>query len=418
MTDNNKPHFVISKNFHGDNEYIEWLREIKSRYQAVRSRVALQANYGALEFNWLLGRDIVQKQAEARWGSGVVNQLSLDLREAYPDVKGFSARNLYYMKEWYEFYMADNNHKERGDQPFWVSLLQMTENQNPIKLHQLGAEFVSLDRISSIVDEGGMLPIFGIVPWKHHLLLTSKCKSVEEAFYYMARIIDEGLSKRELEDVIDNGDFGKQGKAITNFTSQLPTYQSQLATSVLKDPYRLDFLMLERGYNERDLENAIAKDITRFLLELGNGFTYVGRQPELVVGNEGYFPDLLFYHIRLRCYVVIELKVVDFKPEFAGKLNFYVAACNKLLRQPEDNPTIGLLLCKSKDQTKVEWAFDSIQNPMGVATYEGIKIKDKLPSVEDLKKRLDMVEQELREYKENEEASAKDGNYTSNKETK
>lgn len=127
---------------------------------------------------------------------------------------------------------------------------------------------------------------------------------------------------------------------------------------------------------------------------------------------------MLFYHIRLRCYVVIELKVVDFKPEFAGKLNFYVAACNKLLRQPEDNPTIGLLLCKSRDQTKVEWAFDSIQNPMGVATYEGIKIKDKLPSVEDLKKRLDMVEQELREYKENEEASAKDGNYTSNQETK
>ena len=416
MTDNNKPHFVISKNFHGDNEYIEWLREIKSRYQAVRSRVALQANYGALEFNWLLGRDIVQKQAEARWGSGVVNQLSLDLREAYPDVKGFSARNLYYMKEWYEFYMADNNHKEILHQ--LGAKLQMTENQNPIKLHQLGAEFVSLNRISSIVDEGGMLPIFGIVPWKHHLLLTSKCKSVEEAFYYMARIIDEGLSKRELEDVIDNGDFGKQGKAITNFTSQLPTYQSQLAASVLKDPYRLDFLMLERGYNERDLENAIAKDITRFLLELGNGFTYVGRQPELVVGNEGYFPDLLFYHIRLRCYVVIELKVVDFKPEFAGKLNFYVAACNKLLRQPEDNPTIGLLLCKSKDQTKVEWAFDSIQNPMGVATYEGIKITDKLPSVEDLKKRLDMVEQELREYKENEEASAKDGNYTSNKETK
>lgn len=416
MTDNNKPHFVISKNFHGDNEYIEWLREIKSRYQAVRSRVALQANYGALEFNWLLGRDIVQKQAEARWGSGVVNQLSLDLREAYPDVKGFSARNLYYMKEWYEFYMADNNHKEILHQ--LGAKLQMTENQNPIKLHQLGAEFVSLNRISSIVDEGGMLPIFGIVPWKHHLLLTSKCKSVEEAFYYMARIIDEGLSKRELEDVIDNGDFGKRGKAITNFTSQLPTYQSQLAASVLKDPYRLDFLMLERGYNERDLENAIANDITRFLLELGNGFTYVGRQPELVVGNEGYFPDLLFYHIRLRCYVVIELKVVDFKPEFAGKLNFYVAACNKLLRQPEDNPTIGLLLCKSKDQTKVEWAFDSIQNPMGVATYEGIKIKDKLPSVEDLKKRLDMVEQELREYKENEEASAKDGNYTFNKETK
>lgn len=406
MTDNNTPHFVTSKNFYGDNEYIEWLQEIKSRYQAIRSRVALQANYGALEFNWLLGRDIVQKKAETRWGTGVVNQLSLDLRGAYPDVKGFSVRNLFYMKAWYEFYMANDTNKEILRQI--GAELQEAENQNPIKLHQLGAEIVSPNRIATIIDNGGMLPIFGIVPWKHHLLITSKCKSIEEAFYYIARTIDEGLSKRELEDIIDTDDFGKQGKAITNFASQLPTHQSQLAASVLKDPYRLDFLMLEKGYNERDLENAIARDITRFLLELGNGFTYVGRQPELVVGTDDYFPDLLFYHIRLRCYVVIELKVVDFKPEFAGKLNFYVAACNKLLRQPDDNPTIGLLLCKSKDQTKVEWAFDSIQNPMGVATYEGIKIKDKLPSVEELTKRLDMVERELREYKDRD----KNGNDT------
>lgn len=398
MTDKNTAYFVTSKDFMGDSEYIDWLQEIKERYQRIRSRVALQANYGALEFNWLLGRDIVQKNAVARWGEGVVNQLSLDLRNAFPDVKGFSARNLYYMKEWYEFYCQGVEKKEILHQ--LGAKLQEAENQNPIKLHQLGAEIVSTNRISSILNDGGMLPIFGIVPWKHHLLLISKCKSIEEALYYMARSIDEGLSRRELEDVIDDDDFGKHGKALTNFDSRLPAPQSQLATNVLKDPYRLDFLMLEKGYDEHDLENAIARDITRFLLELGNGFTYVGRQPELVVGADGYFPDLLFYHIRLRCYVVIELKVVDFKPEFAGKLNFYVAACNKLLRQPDDNPTIGLLLCKSKDQTKVEWAFDSIQNPMGVATYEGIKIKDRLPSVEELTKRLDMVEQELREYKE------------------
>lgn len=398
MTDKNKPSFVTSKNFHGDKDYIEWLQEIKKRYQSIRSRVALQANYGALEFNWLLGRDIVQKKAESRWGTGVVNQLSLDLRAVYPDVKGFSARNLYYMKEWFEFYMADDNHKDILHQ--LGAKLQEDENHSPIKLHQLGAEMVSASKIASIIDDGGMLPIFGIVPWKHHLLLTSKCNSIEEAFYYIARTIDEGLSKRELEDIIDNDEFDKHGKAITNFPAQLPLQQSQLAMNVLKDPYRLDFLMLEKGYNEHDLETAIAKDITRFLLELGNGFAYIGRQPELVVGTDGYFPDLLFYHIRLRCYVVIELKVVDFKPEFAGKLNFYVAACNRLLRQPEDNPTIGLLLCKSKDQTKVEWAFDSIQNPMGVATYDGIKIKDKLPSIEDLKKRLDMIEQELLKYKE------------------
>ena len=310
---------------------------------------------------------------------------------------------LYYMKEWYEFYMADDEHKRILHQ--LGAKLQESENQNPIKLHQLGAEIVSPGKISDILEDNGMLPIFGIVPWKHHIVITSKCKSIKEAFYYIARIIGEGLSKRELEDVIEADDFSKYGNAMTNFSTQLSAQQSQLAINVLKDPYRLDFLTLEKGYDEHDLESAIAKDITRFLLELGSGFTFVGRQPELVVGNEGYFPDLLFYHIRLRCYVVIELKVVDFKPEFAGKLNFYVTACNKLLRQPEDNPTIGLLLCKSKDQTKVEWAFDSIQNPMGVATYEGIKIIDKLPSVEDLRKRLDMVERELREHKGN-EASA------------
>lgn len=226
--------------------------------------MVLQANYGALEFNWLLGRDIVQKKAEARWGSGVVNQLSLDLRNAYPDVKGFSSRNLYYMKEWYEFYMADEKHREILHQV--GAKLQESENQNPIKLHQLGAEIVSTNRISSILNDGGMLPIFGIVPWKHHLLLISKCKSIEEALYYMARSIDEGLSRRELEDVIDDDDFGKHGKALTNFDSRLPAPQSQLATNVLKDPYRLDFLMLEKGYDEHDLENAIARDITRFCL--------------------------------------------------------------------------------------------------------------------------------------------------------
>ena len=406
MIDKNKTYFVTSKNFHGDKDYTEWLKEIKNRYRNIRNRVALQANYGALEFNWLLGRDIVQKKAESRWGSGVVSQLCLDLRAAFPDVRGFSARNLYYMKEWYEFYMADDEHKQILHQ--LGAKLQEAENQSPIKLHQLGAEIVSANKLSDILSRNGMLPVFGIVPWKHHLVITSKCKSIKEAFYYIARIINEGLSKRELEDIIDADDFSKYGHAITNFSTQMPAQQSQLAMNVLKDPYRLDFLTLERGYTERDLENAIAKDITRFLLELGSGFTFVGRQPELIVGNDGYFPDLLFYHIRLRCYVVIELKVVDFKPEFAGKLNFYVAACNKLLRQPEDNPTIGLLLCKSKDQTKVEWAFDSIQNPMGVATYEGIRIKDKLPSVEDLRKRLDMVEQELRDYKENETSAKKE----------
>lgn len=395
------PHFVKSHDFHGDSEYIAWIQEIKSRYQRIRSRIALQTNYGALEFNWLLGRDLVEKKAEQHWGAGVVEQISLDLRAAYPDVKGFSSRNLWYMKKWYLFYRGDASRTEKLHQ--LGAELQIAENKNPVKLHQLGAEMVSSQRIATILDNGEMLPLFGVVPWKHHVLISSKCKTLEEAFYYLQRTIDEALSRNELEDLIADDAWKKQGKALTNFNQHLGEKQGALATNVLKDPYNFDFVQLRRHYDERDLERALAQDITRFLLELGSGFTYVGRQPELVVSGDDYFPDMLFYHIRLRCYVVIELKVVEFMPEFAGKLNFYVSAVNRLLRQPDDNPTIGLLICKSKDQTKVEWAFDGIQNPMGVATYQGVKLVDKLPSVQALQERIKLLEEQLKENESVEE---------------
>lgn len=396
-----RPHFVKSHDFHGDSEYIAWIQEIKSRYQRIRSRIALQTNYGALEFNWLLGRDLVEKKAEQHWGAGVVEQISLDLRAAYPDVKGFSSRNMWYMKQWYLFYRGDASRTEKLHQ--LGAELQIAENKNPVKLHQLGAEMVSSQRIATILDNGEMLPLFGVVPWKHHVLISSKCKTLEEAFYYLQRTIDEALSRNELEDLIADDAWKKQGKALTNFNQHLDEKQGALATNVLKDPYNFDFVQLRRHYDERDLERALAQDITRFLLELGSGFTYVGRQPELVVSGDDYFPDMLFYHIRLRCYVVIELKVVEFMPEFAGKLNFYVSAVNRLLRQPDDNPTIGLLICKSKDQTKVEWAFDGIQNPMGVATYQGVKLVDKLPSVQALQERIKLLEEQLKENESVEE---------------
>ena len=398
--DNNKtdsPHFISSHDFYGDVDYIAWLHEIKTRYQVVRNKIAFQTNYSALEFNWELGRDIVEKKAEMRWGSGVVEQLSLDLRSFYPLVKGFSARNLWYMKQWYLFYRGDCSRLKKLHQ--LGAELQAIENQNPTKLHQLGAEMVSSSRFTTLIDDGKMPPVFGIIPWKHHVLITSKSKSLEEAFYYLQRTIDEGLSRAELEDLIADGAWLKQGKALTNFNQHLDQVQGALANNVLKDPYNFDFLQLQRHYDERDLEDALANDITHFLLELGNGFCYVGRQKELVVSGDDYFPDMLFYHIRLRCYVVIELKVVDFMPEFVGKLNFYVSAVNRLLRQADDNPTIGLLICKSKDQTKVEWAFDGVQTPMGVATYQGVKIADKLPSVEALQERIRLLEKKL-EYAE------------------
>ena len=239
MTGNNidNPHFVASHDFHGDAEYVAWLQEIKARYQRIRSRVALQANYGALEFNWQLGRDLVEKKAEQKWGAGVVEQLSLDLRAAYPDVKGFSSRNLWYMKQWYLFYSGNSVQTE--------------------KLHQLGAEMVSPNRIASIIDNGEMLPVFGIVPWKHHILIASKSSSIEEAFYYLQRTIDEGLSRSELEDLFADDAYTTQGKALTNFSQRLDEVQGALASNVLKDPYRFDFLQLQRHYTENDLESMI-----------------------------------------------------------------------------------------------------------------------------------------------------------------
>ena len=209
--DKEKPHFITSHDFHGDAEYVAWLQEIKGRYQRIRSRIALQANYGTLEFNWLLGRDLVEKKAEQRWGTGVVEQLSLDMRAAYPDIKGFSSRNLWYMKQWYLFYRGDTHRLEKLHQ--LGAELQAAENKNPIKLHQLGAEIASPNRITAILDNGEMLPLFGIVPWKHHVLIASKCKSIEEAFYYLQRIIDEGLSRNELEDLVADDAWSKKGKA-------------------------------------------------------------------------------------------------------------------------------------------------------------------------------------------------------------
>lgn len=196
MTDKNicNSHFVVSHDFHGDAEYVAWLQEVKTRYQRISSRIALQANYGALEFNWLLGRDLVEKKAEQKWGTGVVEQISLDLRAEYPDVKGFSSRNLWYMKQWYLFYQGDIAHTEKLHQ--LGAELQSAENQNPVKLHQLGAELVSTSRVATIIENGEMLPVFGIVPWRHHILIVSKCKSMDEAFYYLRRTIDEGLSRQ------------------------------------------------------------------------------------------------------------------------------------------------------------------------------------------------------------------------------
>lgn len=327
--------FISRDRMIADPEYVAWISELKSRYRTSQAKAAIQVNSAMLEFNWSLGHDIIEKQVESKWGSGFFNQLSLDLRHSFPQTTGFSVTNLKYMKRWYAFY----NEK-------------LAIRQQP-------------------VDELHLPQMFGKIPWSHHIKIITKCKSYDEALFYIYKTIEENWSRDMLDDQLRSALYQKTGKVISNFNRQLPVPQGQLAQEILKDPYNFDFLTLRKGYDEHELEDALVHNITRFLLELGRGFAFVGRQMELKMeGGKSFFPDLVFYHIKLKAYVVIELKVVEFIPEFAGKLNFYVTAADKLLRDEGDNPSIGLLICKSSDKTIVEWSLNGIDKPLGVANYE------------------------------------------------
>lgn len=233
---------------------------------------------------------------------------------------------------------------------------------------------------------------------KHHVAIVSKCKSVEEALFYVIKCINEGWSRNTLENCIHAHYYESCGGAITNFSEKLPSPQSEMAQEITKDTYDFGFLTLPDGYDEEKLETELEKQLTRFLLELGTGFAYLGRQKQIIVAGKTRKLDMLFFHINLNCYIVIELKTVPFQPEFAGKLNFYVNAVNDLIKTPAQNPTIGLLICKGKDNTEVQYAFNGITTPMGVASYDNIqiqKLQEQLPSIEELKARIQLLEEEL-----------------------
>ena len=237
-------------------------------------------------------------------------------------------------------------------------------------------------------DDLQMPETFGMVPWKHHVQIITKCDTIDEALFYINKTIEEGWSRSRLESQLENNLYKSQGAAITNFDNTLPNPQNQLAKELLKDKYNLDFLSAEAIYEEKDLEDELAKNITQFLLELGKGFAYVGRQMELRIDEESvFFLDLVFYHIPQKRYVIIELKAVKFIPEFAGKLNFYVTAADKLLRTEDQNPSVGLLICKTAKQTIVEWSLQDINKPLGVATYQLQEVVDRtIAEVEQRKK--------------------------------
>ncbi len=351
----------MSVNKHGVNadDYKVWLGELKQKFQQTQLKAAVQVNANLLEFYWGLGKDIVDKQANATWGDGFLKQLSHDLMREFPDVKGFSLRNMAFIRQWYLFW---NQESVIVKQP----------------VSQLSQQLV--DQLTQI-------------PWGHNLKIIAKCKNRTEALYYVQQTQVHGWSRSVLTHQIESGLWQRDGKAVNNFAATLPAIQSDLAQQTLKDPYVFDFLTLSNDYTERELEQNLVKHITAFLLELGAGFAYVGKQVPLQVGERAFFLDLLFYHIHLHCYVVIELKTTDFEPEYAGKLNFYLKAVDEILRQDGDAATIGMLLCKGQDKMVAEYALSDINKPIGVSAYQLTQslpenLQSQLPSIEDIEQEL------------------------------
>ncbi|MBO7492965.1 MAG: DUF1016 family protein [Bacteroidales bacterium] len=350
-----KPTFIYRDGMTADKEYVAWLHELKERYLRGQIRASIKVNSEMLAYYWSLGRDIVMKQAESKWGSGFFNQLSLDMRKMFPNENGFSVTNLKYMKRWYVFYTEG------------VGIRQQVADE----FRHQACDDLEISDTQRVMDKTVMPEFFSKIPWFHHVQIFTKSKSANEAFFYINKVVAEGWSRNMLENKMANNLFYAQGAAITNFDSALPAPQSQLAKELLKNEYNLSFISAKDIEHEKDLEDALAKNVTQFLLELGKGFAYLGKQQELRIDEDtAFFPDLLFYHIPQRRYVIVELKAVKFMPEFAGKLNFYVTAADKLLRGPGDNPSVGLLICKTAKKTIVEWSLQDIQKPLGVATYQ------------------------------------------------
>jgi predicted nuclease of restriction endonuclease-like (RecB) superfamily len=325
-------------------DYPSLLQDLKRRIETERLRVTLAANAAMVLLYWDIGRAILQRQEREGWGAKVIDRLSVDLRDAFPDMQGLSPRNLKYMRAFAEAW---------SDQ----AIVQATLAQ---------------------------------ITWYHNLALLEKLKTPEERLWYAAKTIEFGWSRNILTLQIARQLHQRQGKAITNFPAALPPPESDMAAQVFKDPYLFDFLGTADPRREREVERALIEHVERFLLELGQGFAFVGRQKTLEVGDSDFLIDLLFYHYILRCFVVVELKTVPFDPAFVGQLNLYLSAVDDLLRQPGDKPTIGLLLCKGKDRTVAEYALRGFQKPIGVADWE-TQIVTALP--EELRASLPTVEQ-------------------------
>lgn len=388
-----------------DNEYKNWLSELKLKIRSAQMKAAIAVNKELILFYWDLGNMLSDKIKTSNWGDKVLENVSKDLKNEFPEMKGFSVTNLKYCKLFYEYFQISpqlgdqlNSIKNTISQQA-VDQLQDTEHQENIKSQHAvdqieneqtinRSQAVNQNRNFSIIEQ-----LVAQIPWGHIIIIIAKIKDTKEAIFYIHKTKENNWSRDVLSLQIKSNLYQRQGTAINNFSSTLPEPFSDLARQTLKDPYVFDFLQLTEGYKERDIENQLVNHIKKFLLELGKGFAFVGQQYHLEVASKDYYIDLLFYHIKLKCYVVIELKNTAFIPEYAGKLNFYLSAVDSILKEIDDKPTIGILLCREKNNIEAEFALRDINKPMGVSEFDLTNmlpdnLKSSLPTIEELEQNL------------------------------
>lgn len=356
-----------------DKDYVQWVQELSKRYRRNQIKAAVKVNEQMLHFYWTLGKDIVEMHIEERWGEKVINNLSIDLQNEIPNATGFSRRNIYYCKQYYLLYY------------------QLFE---PVPQVEAQSEGITVPQV-----EAQLKAQLFSVPWGHHKYIIDKCSgNPQKALFYVYQTIENGWSRAMLLNFLTTDLYERDGKALTNFKRTLPEETSDLAQEITKDPYNFAFTGITKKYNERVLKDALLQNITQFLIELGTGFAYVGKEYRLKIGETEKFIDLLFYNLTLSCYVVIEVKIGEFDFADAGQLGGYVVACNHLLRKEgRDNPTIGLLVCKSKNNLLAQYALESSNQPIGISEYELAKlypekVEGTIPTIEEIEEKLSKQE--------------------------
>jgi len=361
-------------------QYRELLTAVKARIRHAQNKAALSANAEMIFMYLDIGLMIHERQQHEGWGSGVIPRLARDIRNDLPEVKGFSERNIGYMIRFA---------REYGAPPF----LQQAVAKLPDATTKSEKLPQSVEKLPSDEIIENLQQHVAEIPWGHNILLMEKVKDLSTRLWYVQQTIEQGWSRDTLTAMIKGKAHERQGAAVSNFSTRLPAPQADLAQQMIKDPYLFDFLTLEEPFHERELETGLVRHLEKFLLELGQGFAFVGRQYHLEVSDKDFYIDLLFYHLRLRCFVVIDLKKGDFKPEYAGKMNFYCSVVDDRLKHETDQPTIGLILCQTKDRILAEYALRDIYKPIGVSDYELTRtlpdnLKSSLPSIEEIEAEL------------------------------